>query len=143
MKNLLRISWAIGLAGWLMAGLSCAGRKPAESVTSRRDQFVNSTPDERAERLTRQMTRQLSLSVSQASAVAAVNLTFARRMQPMIDVGTRDRTSLQQLRQINQDKETDLKAILDARQYEQYRAMQANRQNRIRQGRPVRRIGGR
>ena len=84
--------------------------------------MANTTPEQQADRQTAQMKKQLSLTAGQETAVAAVNLKYAQQLQSALETGGRNRQTMEQVREMNDSKEADLKAIFTADQYKQYDA---------------------
>ncbi|RYF75156.1 MAG: hypothetical protein EOO39_07380 [Cytophagaceae bacterium] len=101
----------------------------------RRGRMAASTPEQRAERQTAQMKKQLTLTAEQETAVAAINLKYAQQAQKLMTTGDRDRETLKQARDVMQGKDGELKAVLSKEQYQQYETMRDEQRNRMREGR--------
>ncbi|MBO0947044.1 hypothetical protein [Fibrella forsythiae] len=101
----------------------------------RRGRMAASTPEQRAERQTAQMKKQLTLTAEQETAVAAINLKYAQQAQKLMTNGDRDRETLKQARDVMQGKDGELKAVLSKEQYQQYETMRDEQRNRMREGR--------
>lgn len=117
---------------------ACAQTVPTDEPTStlsRRHQLANTTPEQRADRQTALMKNQLSLTPEQETAVAAINLKYARQMQSVIETGGRNRNTLRQVRDINDNKDADLKKVFDKDQYKQYEAFKDAQKDRLKQAR--------
>ena len=126
MNRLHRVMLTIGA---LVALNGCAQNTPQ---TNRREEILNSTPEERARQQTRQMTQELALTPEQETAVAAINLTYARQMQPLIDHAQRNRETVQEFRRINAAKEQELRRVLNEQQRRAYEVRKAERWDRAR-----------
>ncbi|OIN56240.1 hypothetical protein [Arsenicibacter rosenii] len=81
------------------------------------------TPDMRAKRQTERMNESLNLTETQLTSVSAINLKYAREMQPILQDGERNLKTARQARDIMQRKDKEMKAVLDAAQYQQYEQM--------------------
>jgi hypothetical protein len=106
----------------------CAQTNPN---SSRRQQLLNSTPEERARQQTQQLKQTLALTADQETAVAAINLTYARQMQPLIDNGPRNQETMQQVRRIRAAKDQQLLRVLNEQQRKEYEAQNEERRDRI------------
>lgn len=117
---------------------ACAQTMPSNEPTnalSRREQLANTTPEQRAERQTALMKKQLSLTPEQETAVATINLKYAQQMQSVIETGGRNRNTLKQVRDINDSKDAELKKLFDKDQYKQYEAFKDAQRDRLKQAR--------
>lgn len=103
--------------------------------TERRERLAASTPEQRADRQTAQMKRQLSLTAEQETTIAAINLKYAQKAQSLLTSGDRDRATLKQARTAMQEKDGELKTVLSSEQYKQYETLKDEQRNRIRAGR--------
>lgn len=104
-------------AGALMA------RPPKASAQM--DKLRNTTPAERAGMQTDFMKSKLDLTPDQARQVGDLNLKYATRMEPVIKGSEGPFARMRQMRQINEEKETDLRGILSAQQWQKYEAARA------------------
>ncbi|MBC8151608.1 MAG: hypothetical protein H7Z72_01720 [Bacteroidetes bacterium] len=117
---------------------ACAQTVPANeptSTTSRREKLANTTPEQRAERQTAQMKKQLSLTAEQETTVASINLKYAQQMQSVLETGERNRQTMNQVREMTSSKDADLKKVLDENQYKQYEAFKDEQKDRMKQAR--------
>lgn len=93
-------------------------------------QGQNRTPEERAQRQTEQLTKQLSLSADQTTKVQALSLERAKKMEELRAGGERpDREKLQALQT---DFDTKLKPVLTADQWTQYEKFREEQRERMR-----------
>ncbi|MCO6479190.1 MAG: hypothetical protein J5I94_21325 [Phaeodactylibacter sp.] len=84
------------------------------------------TPEERAAKMTSRMREGLSLSDTQAGAIHALNLKYARRIQKeVIDADLNKVQAYFRIRNINKEKEQELLPLLDERQKKQYEQMKS------------------
>jgi hypothetical protein len=66
------------------------------------------------------MKSKLALTPEQTQAVADLNLKYANRMEPIIKGSSNSLSKMFQTRKINNEKETELKRILSAQQWEKF-----------------------
>jgi periplasmic protein CpxP/Spy len=78
------------------------------------------TPQERAEMQTKNMTEMLSLTEDQKEKVGTVNLRYAERMQSVHNSGQGRLQRLRQMKAISGEKDLELKKIFTPAQYEKY-----------------------
>lgn len=78
------------------------------------------TPKERAEMQTKNMTEMLSLTEDQKEKVGTVNLRYAERMQSVHNSGQGRLQRLRQMKSISEEKDLELKKIFTPVQYEKY-----------------------
>ncbi|GAB4001768.1 hypothetical protein GCM10028807_58740 [Spirosoma daeguense] len=93
------------------------------------------TPEERANRQTARMKEALNLSPDQEKNVAAINLKYAQKNQPLLENGGRNLKTLRQVRSIMSDKDKEMKAALRSDQYKQYEAIKEEMRNNMRKSR--------
>lgn len=108
---------------------------PSADRASRREKMAASTPEQRAQRQTAQMKKQLSLSADQETAVASINLKYARQAQTLMDGGNRDRGAMKQARTMMAGKDDELKKVLNDDQYKKYDELKDARKDRAKQKR--------
>lgn len=131
------------LAATFIALQACAQTVPSNEsngtisrrANPRREQLANTTPEQRANRQTALMKKQLSLTPEQETAVATINLKYAQQMQSVIETGGRNRNTLKQVRDINDSKDAELKKVFDKDQYKQYEAFKDEQKDRLKQAR--------
>ncbi len=89
---------------------------------SRMDKLMtNTTPEERAELQTKNMQESLSLSDQQYQLVHDLNLKYARRMQSIYNNDGGKLQKLKSMKATSEEKDRELKGILDSRQYKLYK----------------------
>ncbi len=92
------------------------------------------SPEERAQRQTEQLTKQLNLSTEQAEKVKALSDDRMKQMQEMRASGARpDRQKMQELQE---NYEAKLKPILSTEQWTKYEKMREEQGSRMRDRRP-------
>lgn len=128
----------IGLISVQAYAQTAPSSDPTNAMTLR-EQFVNTTPEQRAERQTAQMKQKLALSTEQETTVAVINLKYARQMQPVIETGGRNLKTLKQVRSIISNKDGDLKKVLDKGQYTLYKDVKDEQRAQMKSARDRRR----
>lgn len=129
------IRMAFFVLGTLLALHATAQSQPRPDRADRREKLMNSTPEERANRQTQQMKRELALTPEQEKEIAAINLNYARQMQPVLEQARRDRATMKQIRQLNNAKEKDLRKVLNDKQFSEYESRKNERRERMKERR--------
>src|SRR5262249_10970718 len=101
--NTMRCIAGIVVAAALALALSPLGAR------AQMDKLASSTPQERATMQTQYMTTKLGLTPDQTQAVGALNLKYAQKMDPIIKGSEPPVMKLRQMRQLNEEKEAELK----------------------------------
>ncbi len=92
------------------------------------------SPEERAQRQTEQLTKELNLSTEQAEKVKALSDERMKQMQEMRANGARpDRQKMQELQE---NYEAKLKPVLTTEQWTKYEKIREEQRNRMRDRRP-------
>ena len=82
------------------------------------------TPEERAEKMTFEMQKELPLAEEKVDTVKALNLKYAKIIQEeVIDKDLSKWSSYKKIKKINGKKEVELRALLSELQYENYERM--------------------
>jgi len=89
------------------------------------DKLMNTTPDERASAQTAMMKAKLDLTPEQLPKIAAINLKYAQKMEPIIKGSEGMFMKMSQMRGVNEGKETELKQVLSPDQFQKYLASKA------------------
>lgn len=92
------------------------------------------TPEERATRQTIRMKEVLNLSPSQESDIAAINLKYAKHIQPLLETGSRNLKTLREARSIMKRKDKEMKTVLTKVQYQQYQEIRKEMRSTLREG---------
>ncbi len=86
------------------------------------------SPEERAEKQTANMVKNLGLDATQAAKVKAINLEFAQKMQAAREENQGDRETMKATRmEMQNNKNEALKEVLTKEQFEKHAQMQENR----------------
>jgi hypothetical protein len=80
----------------------------------------DTTPEQRAQFQTEYMKENLALSADQESRVHEVNLKYARKMQDAYNSPGKKMQKLKQMKALGEEKDKELKGVLDADQYATY-----------------------
>jgi hypothetical protein len=84
------------------------------------DQLRSTTPDQRAKIQTDLMKSKLGLTADQTPKIAAINLKYARQMDPIIKSSERPFAKFRQMREISSAKEAELQQVLTPAQFQKY-----------------------
>lgn len=131
-RNLI---FALLLATLAFVQASAQTTPSVETRASRREKMANTTPEQRAQRQTAQMKKQLSLSAEQETTVASINLKYAQQAQTLLDGGERSRETMKQVRTLMSSKDKELKKVFSEEQYNQYSASKDAQKKRSKQNR--------
>lgn len=113
MKNLI-VAVSFILAVLLFAG----------NASAQQNRLNDTSAEERAQLQTQRMKETLKLDSLQLGQVASINLSYARKMDPVI-AGSGSRLSkLKAYQQINASKEKELQRVLNPDQFKQFKQQQ-------------------
>jgi hypothetical protein len=106
----------------IMAGLVGLMLLSNELLAQR--QLMDKPAQERAATQTQRMTTSLKLDSIQACKVAQINLTYAQRMDPVMQGNASKISKLKAVRTMQKEKEAELKQVLSREQFEQFKKQQ-------------------
>lgn len=106
----------------LLCLLACFMLKPAAAQDM--DKLKNSTPEKRAQFQTELMKTKLNLDSGQVLKVQAINLAYAKKMEPVLKGDGGRLSKFKQARAIQSAKEGELKAVFTPDQYKKYKAFE-------------------
>ena len=109
----IRVFLTVLLFGLMVTGNALAQEKLEEFMTQ-------TTPEERARMQTDYMKQSLSLTDAQVPVVTNINLKYSKKMQAAYEGETRKFQRLRKLKQVGDEKDTELKKALDQAQYQTY-----------------------
>jgi hypothetical protein len=89
-------------------------------------------PEARAKRLSEKMKTELSLSESQYSKVYDINLKYAEKMKDLRGAEGDKHEKMTSVRDLNKNKNEELKAVLSEEQMSKYVAMRKEMKNKAR-----------
>jgi len=90
------------------------------SISSFAQQRQVGTPEERASRQTARLKETLNLSPDQETAVASINLKYAKQAQPLLETGGRNLKTAREARSMMKSKDDELEKVLTKEQFKQY-----------------------
>ena len=108
--------------------ISCGGTQPT-SQSSSDTQDMN--PEQMAEQQTAQMSEQLNLTSKQIVDVQAINLKYAEKLQ-IIRQQPRSRSKLTAFRNMNEEKNAEMKMVLTRQHYADYEKILEERKDKMR-----------
>ncbi len=82
--------------------------------------FKNKTPEERAKLQTDMMKSKLSLTADQQGKIEVINLSYAKKFEPIIKSKDSKITRLKQARSLQKAKDSELKKVFTAEQFKTY-----------------------
>jgi hypothetical protein len=82
------------------------------------ENLKNTTPEQRAKIQTALMKEKLGLTADEEGKIAALNLKYAEKMQPILQEG--GFKQMRDMRAVNGEKEKELKTVLSPAQFTQY-----------------------
>ena len=94
----------------------------ALAASAQLDELKNTTPEQRAKALTEMMKTKIGLTPEQTGKVAELNLTYAKKIDPLIKGSAGPFVRMGEMKKINEEKEAELKQILSPQQFEKYLA---------------------
>jgi len=112
-------TWKITVAFTVTTVLLIAS---ALTATAQLDKLMNTTPQQRADAQTEFMQTKLALTADQTPKVAALNLKYAQKMDPIIKGSSGPLMKMRQMSEVNQEKEAELQQLLSADQFQKYLA---------------------
>lgn len=84
------------------------------------EEFKNTTPEQRAKVQTDLLKSRLQLNEEQTTKVAAINLKYAKQMEPVIKNSGGKLAKFREAKKINEQKEGELKQVLTTEQFSTY-----------------------
>ena len=116
--------------GWIaVVVLLLATRVGAEGL----DDLKNTTPAERAAAQTAMMKEKLGLSDEQAPKIKAINEKYAEQMDPILKGSDGMFSKMRAMREVEGQKETELKGVLSDDQFQQFQAMKSEMKEKLMQ----------
>ena len=86
------------------------------------DELKDTTPGERAKAQTAMMKMKLGLTDAEAAKVAPINAKYAEKMEPIIKGDKIQLMKMRDVREVEQQKEAELKTVLTADQFTKFEA---------------------
>jgi Spy/CpxP family protein refolding chaperone len=104
--------------------------------------LASSTPEQRAKLQTELMVEKLGLAPDQIPKVEAINLMYAKKMEPVLKGNEGPLVKLRAAKGIDQEKAADLEKVLSKQQYQQYLAAKEEMRQEVERRIAERRAGG-
>lgn len=95
--------------------------------------FKNSTPEQRAEMQTKWLKTKLELNEEQTTKVSAINLKYAKEMEPVIKGEGGKLARFKKAKSINDKKEAEYKPVFTTEQYEKYQKIKAEMRDEMKE----------
>ena len=91
----------------------------------------NSTPAQRAGYQTNMMKTKLNLDAGQVNKVAAINLNYAQKFEPIVKGNDSRLTKFRQAKALQAAKDKELQAVFTTTQFKQYQDFEAEMKNKV------------
>lgn len=91
----------------------------------------NTTPEQRAQMQTAMMKNKLQLDTLQVNKIQAINLNYARKMEPVLKGDGGKLAKFKQAHDLETAKDKELKMVFTAEQYKQYEAFKQQMKEQI------------
>jgi len=95
------------------------------------DELKNTTPAERAKAQTAMMKMKLGLTDDQVSKIGALNLKYAEQMDPIIKGSEGPMMKMRDFRNVEEQKEAELKGLLSPDQFQKFQAMKEEMRDKL------------
>jgi len=95
------------------------------------DTLKNTTPAERAKAQTAMMKEKLGLTDEQVSKIGALNLKYAEQMDPIIKGSEGPFMKARDVRNVEEQKEAELKGLLSADQFQKFQTMKEEMREKL------------
>ena len=93
--------------------------------------FKNKTPAQRAQTQTNMMKTKLNLDSAQTLAVQGINLKYAQQLDPVLKGDGGKFAKYRKMKSIMEQKDKDLKKVFSADQYKQYKELEAQMKDKL------------
>ena len=107
-----------GLVSLVVVALCLAAAARAQDL----QKLANTTPQQRADIQTEFLTKRLGLSPEERTKIAALNLKYSEQAQPILTGSEGALRKMHALKEIESQKESELKGILTPAQFQKYLA---------------------
>jgi hypothetical protein len=117
---------------WKRVSLSIAAALLVSAAAfGQQERLASSTPEQRAKLQTEFMTKRLGLGATQIPKIEAINLKYAKKMEPILKGGEGPLVKLRASKAIEEDKGSELEKVLSKEQYQQYLASREEMRQKI------------
>jgi hypothetical protein len=116
------------VGGWIaVLVLLLATRVGAEGL----DDLKDTTPAERAAAQTMMMKEKLGLTDEQTPKIKAINEKYAEQMEPIIKGSNGMLMKMRAMKQVEDQKEVELKGVLSDDQFQQFQGMKSEMRDKL------------
>jgi predicted fused transcriptional regulator/phosphomethylpyrimidine kinase len=95
--------------------------------------FKNTTPEQRAQVQTSLLKSKLQLNDDQTAKVSAINLKYAKEMEPVLKGSGGKFAKLKEAKKINEKKEAEYKQVLTPEQFTKYEQVKSEMKEEMKQ----------
>lgn len=95
--------------------------------------FKNTTPEQRAQAQTTWLKSKLQLNDDQTAKVGAINLKYAKEMEPVLKGSDGKFAKLKQAKKINEKKEAEYKQVFTPEQFTKYEEVKSEMKEEMKQ----------
>lgn len=95
--------------------------------------FKNSTPEQRAQMQTTWLKSKLQLNDDQTAKVSAINLKYAKQIEPVLKGSGGKLAKLKQAKKINEEKEAEYKTVFTPEQFTKYEQVKSEMKEEMKQ----------
>jgi hypothetical protein len=103
----------------------------AHSAFGQVEKLRNTTPEQRAKAQTMLMKRKLNLSPRQTGEVSAINLKYARMMEPVLKGSGGKLQKMREAKSIDGQKDAALRSVLSSGQFQTYLASKEEMREKV------------
>jgi hypothetical protein len=100
-----------------------------------REDFSQSTPEERAQLQTEYLKTNLQLDEQQTQKVSEINLKYAQKMESVLKGGGGKLSKMRSAKSINGQKEAEYKQVFNSEQYKKYSEIKAEMKEKMKEKR--------
>ena len=97
------------------------------------DGMIQSTPEKRAEMQTTYLKNQLQLDDAQTQKIGAINLKYARQMDPVLKGNSGKLSKLRTAKKINSQKEAEYREVLSKEQFAKYQEVKEEMKDKMKE----------
>lgn len=98
-----------------------------------KDDFKQSTPEQRAKAQTEYLKTNLQLDDQQTQKIAEINLKYAQKMEPVIKGSGGKLSKMKTAKNINAQKEAEYKQVFTSDQYKKYAELKDDMKDRVKE----------
>jgi hypothetical protein len=125
MSDFFRVTMAFLLPVLLLSGPAGRGQNVPPQYADTIAKLKAATPEQRAKIQTDLMNTKLSLTADQYKQVSAINLFYARKIEPIFRSDANRFSKYQRIKPLLDEKDGKLKAVFTAEQFKNYQDVKA------------------